>query len=300
MIRRERSLQSRPSKTQRVPPRAIAPNPLVRHRYSIPRRSIRPGGRVAPRGCQAPHPRSTAPHRAAPRIRPRAPATPQADRPRAQHRPRAAVHRTTTASTARRRKPPTTIRPPRRQPAREQHLRHRASSIVRHPHHRHPVAGSTSRPSRRRELIPKGLPVPEIRNPVGRNVIAGRRPDGPPAPIRRVRSSWDRGRHRREPRPNPGGRPGRQNSLDPVRRNEDVSWPRLVGLRTPSPTRRAHRRPSLDGTGCHPKSTQLPTRTMRPRGRPTPLAISRFRRASSRRRMGRATEEVLPERSNPQ
>ncbi len=314
MIRRERSVQRRPRTTQRVPPRAIARNPPVRHRYSIPRRSIRPGGRVAPPGCPAPPPRSTDAHRAAARIRARAPATPQADRPRAQHRPRAAVHRTTTASTARRRKPPTTIRLPRGQSAREQHLRHRDSSNAPHPHHKHPAASSTSRPWRRRELISKGPPVPEIRNPVGRNAIAGRpRPDGSPAPIRRALSSRNRGhrrhragssdvraRDRREPQPNPSGRPGRQDSLDPLRRNEDVSWPRLVGLRIPSPERRAYRRPSLDGTGCHRKSTRPPRRTMTPQRRPTLRAISRFRRASSRRRMGRATEQVLPERSNPQ
>lgn len=316
MIRRERWVQSRPPTTQRGPPRLIARNPLVRHRYSIPRRSIRPGGRAAPRECPAPPPRSTDPHRAiAPRIRPRAPATPQADRLRAQHRPRAPVHRTITASTARRRKPPTTIRPPRRQPAREQHLKRRAGSIAPRPHHKYPAASSTSRPSRRRKPISKGLPIPVIRNPVGRNAIAGRpRPDGSPTPIRRVPSSRDQGRHRRhrarssdvraqdrrEPRPNPSGRPARQDSPDPVRRNEDVSWPRLVGLRTPSPEQRAHQRPSLDDTGCHRRSVQPPRRAMRPQRRPTLPAISRFRRASSQLRMGRATKEVSPERSNPQ
>lgn len=221
--RRERRVPSRPRTTQSVPSktRAIARNPRVRHRYSIPPRSIRRGDRAAPHGLPTP---------ATP---------PRADHLRAQHRPRVAMHRTTTANTVRHRERPTTIQPPRRHPARGQHQRRRASSIAprphyRHPattsndphrHHTHPVASSTpprpqhklraatstdrhrhrrhraaSSASRRQltELISKGLPAPESRNPIGRKVIAARRrPNGSPAPIPPVLSSKDRRRHRR-------------------------------------------------------------------------------------------------------
>ncbi len=333
-VRRECSVPSKRRKTRLVLPKArervTGRNPPVRHRYSIPRRSIRLGGRA---GLPAP---------ATP---------PRAEHLRAQYRPRVAAHPTTTASTARRRKPPTPTQPPRRPPIRGRHLRHRASSIAPRPHHRHSAttstdrhrhrkhsattsndphrhrrhptnstaphhprlaatstdrhrhrrhraASSTSRPSRRRKLMRRGRPD-------------RRHPNGPPAPIRRFPSSEDRrrrrarspegrARDRREPRPKPQCRPGPQGSLDPLRRNEDAGRPRLVGQRTPCQGRRAHQRPSADGTGCRRRSTPPTSRVrlaMTSRGRPTLLATSMFRPASRRHRTRHATKKAQPERS---
>lgn len=341
--RRELSAPNRTRPTPRVRERAIVRNPPVRHRYSMSRRSIRPGGRVAPYGCPAPPPRNMDPHHAiAPRMLPSTPL--RTNHLRAQHHPRAVVRCTTTASMAGRRKPPT-IRPPGRCPAQEPHLscrgassvasrphhrhpvttsnvppRHRThpatSSTARRPHHTHPAATYRSHPSYGREPIPKG--APGSRSPVGRNAIANpRRPDGAPARIRpvRVQSSRDRGhrrqrvmsrdvrgRDRREPRPNPSSPPGPRGSRVPVRRNGDVDWPRLVGPRTRCPERRAYRCLPVGGTGCHWRSTRPKIRVgpaMMPR-RPILLPISKFRPASSRRRMGPATEEARPELCNPQ